>query len=149
VIRSAAASVYWPGRCETLQERPLVLLDGAINAASARSFLAAARPLSRPTIVAISGVPADKDYHGVLRVLGHQADKLVVTSASNPYLHFPADALAAARQHDSQAEEAPTLAEAVERGLAQVGADGTLWIVGTQSLVADALRLWGRNLEEL
>lgn len=148
-LQEAAASVRWPGRCEVLQERPLVLVDGAINAATARAFLAAAGPLSRPPIVAIVGVPADKDYAGVLRVLGPRVERLVVTRAANPHLRFPDDAVAVAARWTRQAAERPDLGSAVRAALAEIGREGTLWIVGTQSLVADALRLWGRSLEDL
>lgn len=148
-IRTAVAGVRWPGRCEPLQERPLVLVDGAINAAAARAFLAAARPISRPPIVAIAGAPADKDYPGLFRTLAPRVDRLIVTRARNPYLHFPDDALAVARRFSPRAEQAPDLDSAVALARSALGGDGTLWIVGTQSLVADALRHWGRDLEQL
>jgi hypothetical protein len=41
--------------------------------------------------------------------------------------------------------ENPNLAAAVERAMKEIGPEGSLWIVGTQSLLADALRLWGRD----
>jgi dihydrofolate synthase/folylpolyglutamate synthase len=147
-LRQAVAATRWPGRADVLQERPLVLVDGAINSAAARAFLATARPRSHPPIVAIVGVPADKDYSGVLRTLAPHLRRLHLTPASNPHLRFPADALDVARRY-RVAEAHSTLAEAVEAALAEVGPSGTVWIVGTQSLVADALRLWGRDLESL
>jgi dihydrofolate synthase / folylpolyglutamate synthase len=148
-VRAAAAATYWPGRCDVLQERPLVLVDGAINAASARTFLAAALPISRPPIVAIAGAPADKDYRGLFRTLAPHLARLYVTRATNPHLRFPTDAASVAARFTSSVVESPSLASAVEAALAEIGPDGTLWIVGTQSLVADALRLWGRDLETL
>jgi dihydrofolate synthase/folylpolyglutamate synthase len=148
-LAEATGTTRWPGRCEVLAERPLVLVDGAINGAAARAFLAAAGPISRGPIVAIAGAPADKDYVGLFRALGAGVDSLLVTRAANPHLRFPDDALSAARRFNRRAAEYPTLAAAVEAALPVVGTDGTLWIVGTQSLVGDALRLWGRDLETL
>ena len=148
-VQRAVAVTSWPGRCETLQERPLVLVDGAINATAARAFLAAALPLSRPPIMAIAGAPADKDYAGLFRVLAPHLSRLYVTRAANPYLRFPDDAGSVARRYLESVVEAPTVAAAAEAALAELPRDGTLWIVGTQSLVADALRVWGRNLERL
>lgn len=148
-IRDAAARTAWPGRCELLQERPTVLVDGAINAAAARAFLAGALPLSRPPIVAIVGAPADKDYAGLFRTLAPHVARLYVTRARNPHLHFPADAAAVAARFTPNVSEFADLPEAAEAALREVGADGTVWIVGTQSLVADALRHWGRDLETL
>jgi dihydrofolate synthase / folylpolyglutamate synthase len=148
-VQKAAARLRWPGRCETLQEHPLVLLDGAVNAAIARAFLAAARPISRPPIVAIAGAPADKDYAGLFRTLAPHVRRLYVTRASNPHLSFPPDAANVAARYAQSVTESPDLAAAVSAALAEVGPDGTVWVVGTQSLVADALRLWGRDLERL
>jgi dihydrofolate synthase/folylpolyglutamate synthase len=148
-IRAAVTGAYWPGRCETLQARPLVLVDGAINAAAARAFLAAALPISRPPIVAVAGAPADKDYAGLFRTLAPHVARLHVTRARNPHLRFPADAAAVAARFAPSVAEHPDLAAAVEAALGEIGTDGTLWIVGTQSLVSDALRLWGRDLKEL
>src|SRR5205823_1831813 len=90
-IQHAVAGVRWPGRCEILQEHPLVLLDGVVNAATARAFLVAVRPISRRPIVAIAGAPADKDYAGLFRTLAPHVRRLYVTRASNPYLRFPPD----------------------------------------------------------
>jgi dihydrofolate synthase/folylpolyglutamate synthase len=148
-VQRAAAATSWPGRCETLQERPLVLVDGAINATAARAFLAAALPLSRPPIMAIAGAPADKDYAGLFRVLAPHLSRLYVTPAANAYLRFPENAGSVARRYVESVVEAPSVAAAAEAALAELPVEGTLWIVGTQSLVADALRVWGRNLEHL
>jgi dihydrofolate synthase/folylpolyglutamate synthase len=148
-LAEASGTTRWPGRCETLTERPLVLVDGAINGLAARAFLAAAVPISRGPVVAIAAAPADKDYVGLFRALGPRVERLLVTRAANPHLRFPDDALAAASRFARRAAEFPTLAAAVEAALPDVGTDGSLWIVGTQSLVADALRLWGRDLETI
>jgi dihydrofolate synthase/folylpolyglutamate synthase len=148
-IQEAAARVRWPGRCEVLQEAPLVLVDGAINASAARAFLAAALPLSGRPIVAIAGAPADKDYAGLFRVLGPHLRRLYVTRAANPYLRFPDDAAEVARQYVESVVETPTVAAAVEAALAELPPEGTLWIVGTLSLVADALRVWSWDLEQI
>lgn len=148
-LRLAAAGTYWPGRCELLQERPRVLVDGAINAAAARAFVAAALPISHPPIIAVAGAPADKDYAGLFRTLAPHVRRLHVTRACNPYLRFPANAAAVAGRFGPAVGEYPDLGAAVEAALGELGTEGTLWIVGTQSLVADALRLWGRDLETL
>lgn len=146
-VREAVASVRWPGRCEVLQERPLVLLDGAINLATARAFLAAARPISSAPIVAIAGVPSNKDYAGLFRTIAPEVQRLYVTRASNPHLRFPSDAAAVAARYARDVVESPSVAAAVEQALNHLGSKGSLWIVGTQSLLADALRLWRREPE--
>ncbi len=41
----------------------------------------------------------------------------------------------------------PTLAAAVEEARERAGTDGTILIVGTQSIIADATELWGFSYE--
>jgi dihydrofolate synthase / folylpolyglutamate synthase len=149
LIQDAVQGTVWPGRCEVLQTAPLVLVDAAINAAGGRAFLSAALPMSQRPIVAVVGSLADKDYRGLFRVLGPHVDQLIITEASNLHLRYPADALNVAREYARHALRAPDLPTAVAQALALLAGEGSLWIIGTLSLVADALRFWRRDLEVL
>ncbi len=151
-IRAGLADVEWPGRCQKLQDRPRVFVDGAINAESAASFVESVRDNLTSPVVSIIGVPEDKDYAGVYAALGPVSQHLILTETPrNPILHFPDPqlALAAARQHNPGASFAPTLPEAIEQAKAQVGHDGTILIAGTQSIVADTINLWGKTYETI
>ena len=149
-VQRAVAATSWPGRCETLQERPLVLLDGAINATAARAFLAAALPLFTGRQSWRSRGAGGQGLAGLFRVLAPHLSWLYVTRAANAYLRFPEDAGSVSTATSRRwMRKSPTVTSAAETALAELPRDGTLWIVGTQSLVADALRVWGRNLERL
>lgn len=149
-VRSALGSAQWPGRLTKLQDAPAVWVDGAINAESAALLVASVtHRLTRPT-VAILAVPDDKDAEGVYRELGQIADHVIVTeTARNLTLHFapPETALALARRYHSGASYAPTLDAALEKALALAGTGGTILIVGTQSIVADAAAHYGQSYE--
>jgi len=151
-IRAGLADVTWAGRLQKLQDQPAVYLDGAINAESARLLLASLRGRITDPLIAIIGVPDDKDYLGVYRELGMAAEALILTETKrNPTLHFPdaERALAAARRFNNDAHFAPTLQAAVELALRRAGHDGTIIIAGTQSIVADAVSLWGLSCETI
>ncbi len=151
-IRAGLAQVRWPGRCYKLQDAPAVYVDGAINAESAELLVDSLRELLTEPVIAVIGVPEDKDYRGVYAALGRISRAVILTeTARNPSLRFPdaAAAQAAARQHNSQVDYRPTLAQAVEAALAQAGQDGVVIIAGTQSIVADAMALWGESFEAI
>jgi hypothetical protein len=44
---------------------------------------------------------------------------------------------------------APGLESAVEQAKTQAGTGGTILIVGTQSIIADAMELWGHSFEAI
>ncbi len=151
-IRAGLADVTWAGRLQKLQDQPAVYLDGAINAESARLLLASLHERMTDPIIAIVGVPDDKDYLGVYRELGMAAETLILTETKrNATLHFPDPdaAVAAARRINNDSHFAPTLQAAVEMALQRAGRDGTIIIAGTQSIVADAVSLWGLSFETI
>lgn len=151
-IRAGLADVNWPGRCQQLQSNPQVFVDGAINAESTASLVESVLDrLTRPVISVVS-VPSDKDYRGVYSALGLVSDALILTETTrNPSLHFPDanDAVAAARAYNPDVTFMPTLPEAVDAAKARAGTDGTILIVGTQSIVADTMLLWGKSFETI
>lgn len=151
-VRRGLETVIWPGRLQQLSTAPLVYVDGAINAESAAQVVASLEHRLQPPVVAIIGVPDEKDYIGVYREIGLLADDVILTETGrNLYLRFPdADtALAAAQRFNRRTTHTPTLAAAVEQARAIVGASGSILIIGTQSIVADACGLWGLNFEQI
>ncbi len=149
-IRAGLSDVTWPGRCQKLQDAPAVYLDGAINAESADLLIQSLEGRLNTPVVSIIAVPNDKDYNGVYAALGKVSQSVILTETDrNPILHWlPEDeALAAARSHNNNVRYVKSLADAVEQAKAQVGATGTILIVGTQSIVADTTALWGKSYE--
>lgn len=151
-IREALESLTWPGRMQILAEDPLTVLDGAVARSSAKSVLESLAGRARRPLVAIVGVPADKDWQGVLDELGPYCDHLILTRAKNPRLKFPDDAIFFAKATYPSGvtiEEAPSLAEARARLAELPQPPGTVLILGTQSLVADTLRDFNFDLEQI
>jgi dihydrofolate synthase/folylpolyglutamate synthase len=145
-IRTGLADVTWPGRCQQLQDAPAVYLDGAINGESARLLVESLDGRLNQPVISVIAVPDDKDFAGVYAALGEVSQGLILTETErNPILHFPDRdvAINVARQHNANVTYEVTLAAAVERALQQAGEEGTVLIVGTQSILADATLLWG------
>jgi dihydrofolate synthase / folylpolyglutamate synthase len=149
-IRAALADVTWPGRCQKLQDSPTIYVDGAINAESANSLVESLKDQLKAPVISIIGVPADKDFRGVYAALGNVSQALILTeTARNPSLNFPNanEAVAAAHPYNANVTYAASLQQAIDLAKAQAGTDGTILIVGTQSIVADAINLWGKSYE--
>ena len=149
-IRAGLADVTWPGRCEKIQDSPAIYVDGAINAESASALVESLRDRLTQPVISIISVPADKDYRGVYEALGKVSSSLILTETTrNPSLHFlPArDAVEAASPYNEHVSYANTLSQSVEQAKQQAGKDGTILIVGTQSIVADTVNLWGKSYE--
>jgi dihydrofolate synthase/folylpolyglutamate synthase len=146
------AAVQWPGRLQKLQDSPAVYLDGAVNRASAHSVVESLQSRWTHPLLSIVAVPDDKDYAGVYAELGPVSDALILTDTDrNPILKFPDQhtALAAAREHNANARYAASLENAIQQAEALAGKQGTILIVGTQSIVADVTLRWGYTYEEI
>jgi folylpolyglutamate synthase/dihydropteroate synthase len=134
-----------------LRRSPLVFLDGAINDESARLFGESVAGLVRPPVSAVVSVPNTKDYVGVYRQVSRLASSVVITRFDSPYLTFPDDeeALGAAREFFGTALACPDFASAYGAARELAGDEGTVLIVGTQTLSKAALRHWEFDLEVL
>jgi dihydrofolate synthase / folylpolyglutamate synthase len=138
-----------PGRCDMLRRNPIVFVDGAINRTSAHAFLHSVLPLIQYPAALITALPHDKDYQGVLDELLPHLDMTIVTETSAKHLTFKRDVLDYARSHADTVLDEPDVYRAFQAGLDYVGEKGTLWVVGTQSLVRDALSFWDVGMDWL
>jgi dihydrofolate synthase/folylpolyglutamate synthase len=77
--------VRWPGRIEILRRRPLLIVDGAHTADSARRLrdtLAEYMRIDQATLVV--GVMGDKDLEGLVMAIEPVARRVVATQADHP-----------------------------------------------------------------
>jgi dihydrofolate synthase/folylpolyglutamate synthase len=84
-VRRGVLDARWPGRLEKISDRPVVLLDGAHNAESARRLTEALeRHFHFNRLRIILGASSDKDIEGILRALPGDAFSLTATRSANP-----------------------------------------------------------------
>jgi dihydrofolate synthase/folylpolyglutamate synthase len=141
VLRESFATVRVPGRFEILGRAPLVVLDGAHNPDGARAL---AHTLQddlagvAPTVV-VAGFTAGRDPVEMLTILsGAGANRIVACRPPHPRGLPASDVVVAARSLGMAAEAAPTVVEAVVRGLQLAGDDGFLLITGSLYVVGEA-----------
>ncbi|MDD5116452.1 MAG: bifunctional folylpolyglutamate synthase/dihydrofolate synthase [Candidatus Omnitrophica bacterium] len=89
-VRRGLYNTVWPGRMEVLCRKPLIVIDGAQNAASAAVLKSAVRNIFRyRELILVFGVSQDKDIGGISAHLSRFAHKVVLTKADNPRAAAP------------------------------------------------------------
>lgn len=142
-------SVRLPGRCDKVSDTPLVFVDGAINRESAEQFRNSVLAISRGPVILVTALPHDKDHVGLLETLMPYAAHTIITQVSAQHLHFTDAVAQTAQQLSANVTHQPAVFEAFVQAVEGAGQAGTIWVVGTQSLVRDALQFWRQDLENL
>jgi dihydrofolate synthase/folylpolyglutamate synthase len=140
-IRDGLAKVRWPGRLEIIKRRPLVVLDGAHDAESARrirSALTECLPYARAILVV--GTSGDKDVSAIAAELESvpRLERVIATRSRHPRA-APAQAVAAAfgeRHVPTVSEEEVSLA--VESALALAEPGDMICVLGSLFVAAEA-----------
>ena len=144
-IARGLGQVKWLGRVQQLDKRPAIFVDGAITVASAESFVASVSERLRPPAVSIVGVPRDRDYAGVYRVMASVSDALIISETDiNPSTRFPRgeDALAAAREWLSDVSYTNDLPNALSMARRKAGDSGTILLAVSLMLVGECMLIW-------
>lgn len=151
-IRETLRQIRWPGRMQTLATRPLTIIDCAVTGLSAASVVASLPLQARRPLVAIVGVPSDRDWPGVLAALVGHCDALILTQTANPRLQFPAEGVQVARllfPPHVAIVQTPTVQAALARLDEMQPPPQTVLILGTQSVVGEVLREYGLETDQL
>jgi dihydrofolate synthase/folylpolyglutamate synthase len=78
-IRKGLREASWPGRFEVISKRPLIVLDGAHNAAGAASLKEALSTLKKKRLILVIGIMSDKDIDGIMKELVPDSDLVITT----------------------------------------------------------------------
>ncbi|MGP0004631.1 MAG: bifunctional folylpolyglutamate synthase/dihydrofolate synthase [Acidimicrobiales bacterium] len=146
VMADAFASVTAPGRLEVLGHRPLIVLDGAHNAAGARAAGAAlSEDFGGNRVLVVMGCLRGRDPADLLRGLGPELISTVLAcSPPSPRAQSAAAVASAAAALGLATEECAGVAEAVERALQLAGEDDLVLVTGSLYVVGAARSLLAR-----
>lgn len=133
-IRLGLRDTRWPCRLERVLDDPPVLIDVAHNPAGAAALAAT---LSRAVVV--FAVASDKDAHAMLDLLAPMAHPLILTAFTGGRSMAVVDLEHAAG--DRPHETAPSLEEAIARGMALVDANTPMLITGSVYAAGEARRI--------
>jgi dihydrofolate synthase / folylpolyglutamate synthase len=144
VTMTALAELTLPGRCEVVRHHPLVVLDGAHNAAGAEVLATTmAEDLAfADSQVLVVGALQGRDAVALLEALRAPAARLVVATEPPTVRGLPAAELgAAALAMGAEVEVVPDAHDAVGRALAVADPDDLVCVTGSLYLVG-AVRPW-------
>ncbi len=142
-LRAGIASTFWPGRLEVLSRQPLLVVDGAHNADSARRLVEALDDwFGRRRRLLIFGASFDKDIEGMLDALVPGSDRVLLVRSRHPR-HSELDDLAArVAQRGGEVVVCPNVDGAIQAALALAGHDDLICVTGSLFVVAEAREAW-------
>jgi len=135
-VGEALADTRWPGRLETVQKKPRVVLDGAHNASGAEALASFVREsFPRERSVLIMGVLADKDLSGMVRPLAPLFREVVCVPAPSERSASPKDISAAARSSGARIRTETELGAALDSTMKDLKEDDVLVVSGSLTIV--------------
>jgi dihydrofolate synthase/folylpolyglutamate synthase len=136
-IAAGLGRVSWPGRLQILRRRPLLVVDGAHSADSARRLREALeRHFHFARLILIIGISADKDAARIAAQLAPIADMVIATRARHPRASAAAAVASEFSRQGRPAEIAADVAQALALALERaergdlICATGSLFLVG-------------------
>ena len=140
-IREGLKDAKWPGRIEVASERPLIILDGAHNRASARALAETVGKRFRfKDLFLILGISKDKDIPGIVEELEPIA-KHIISTKSDVSERAEDPEVVSAFLKGKKAVIRPSLREALAEARAKASQDDAILITGSLFLVGDAKRI--------
>lgn len=140
-IRAGLAGVQWPGRFETVRERPLFIIDGGHNPPAVEATVRSlAEVYPGRKFVFLMGVMRDKDVDGIVERLLPLADRFVCVAPPVPRALAAAELAAKIRRRGVEAETAMSVAEGARLAMALAGEQGAVCALGSLYILEEAGR---------
>lgn len=135
-IEKGLKKTIWPGRFQVISKDPLIIVDGAHNAAGARALSETIRELKiDPPLTLVLGIQSYKNTDEILKILVPLADKIIITQSSHPQAAKPEEL--ASKIDRKQVLLINSVAEALEVAL---GYDQTTIVTGSLFVAAEAIK---------
>ncbi|MCB0213559.1 MAG: bifunctional folylpolyglutamate synthase/dihydrofolate synthase [Anaerolineae bacterium] len=145
-VRQGLASVTWPGRLELVQQKPYVLLDGAMNGDSAEKLVdALAHYFDNQPVMFIFGASHDHEIKDMLKTLLPVAAQMFVTASLHRRAESPENLATVAGGLGYTVETVPDPVSALEKALAGASEETVICVTGSLFLVAEVREAWLRS----
>lgn len=145
-VKSALSSLSWPGRMEIISNQPLTILDACIHRESARLVVDTLKRMGISKVIAVVGIPDDKDYFGVLYEVQKISEDIFLTKSSNPHYIFTSKQCEEAKAKgvvisNIDGKPMPCKDALLHAKKLAEGKNKPILILGTTSLVADVTQM--------
>ncbi|MDD2689649.1 MAG: bifunctional folylpolyglutamate synthase/dihydrofolate synthase [Candidatus Omnitrophica bacterium] len=140
-IKKGLYNTIWPGRCEIVSKKPLVILDGAQNTASAKALKETIRDKFRyKKLILVLGISKDKDIKGICSEFYDLTDEVILTKANNPRATEPESL--AEYFSGKNAYLTTNIKEAIKLAKQKAKEKDLVLITGSLFVVGEARELW-------
>lgn len=138
-IYKGLAKTKWPGRLEKVYERPLIIIDGAHNAAGA-SVLAntISKYFNRDEVTLVLGILKDKEVDAVVSKLCPLANKVITTKPESHRAMDPSQLSTKVVKYCDKVITEPNIPDAVDKAIDIAGHEGVVIICGSLYLAGSA-----------
>lgn len=142
-VKKGLSGARWPGRIEVAAKNPLVILDGAQNAASAKALSETIKKyFSHQKLILIIGISKDKDAGSMIRILEAIADEIIITRANLPRAADPL-LLSSFFSPSRHIEIIPSVKEAIQKAREKADKEDLILVCGSLFVVAEARQALG------
>jgi len=145
-LRSGLAKTRWPGRMETVSEKPLILLDGAHTIKGVEALKQALKEYKYEKLHLVLGVSKDKPMAEITRRLAPMAHEVIATKAAVENAGDPSIIFNEASKH-TQSAVIGDVKKAVERAASNSGPGDLILITGSLYVVGEARKIWHDKVE--
>jgi dihydrofolate synthase/folylpolyglutamate synthase len=135
------ANLKLPGRLETINHDPRVIIDGAHNAASLQAlFRGIGQHIAYDSLVVVFGCNCDKDIDGMLEQVSLGADKVIFTRTKNNPKAADPNELAGlyTERYGKMAQVAHSYADALDIAERAVSREDLIVVTGSFYLIGEA-----------
>ena len=137
------AAVSWLGRLQVIGREPLIVVDGAHNADSARRLTQAMAELPYRRVVLVMAASKDKDVSGMVRELSPLHPRVIVTRSRHAR-GLPSCQLSAEwAKYSARLEEVEDVAGALAMARTMTAEEDIVLVTGSLFVVAEALEELG------
>lgn len=142
-IETGLRNAHWPGRVETVDRHPRVILDGAHNPAACRALSRAMEEFDYADCYLVFGAMHEKDHAGMADALPQTAG--VYTCTADTERGADADVLSRVlEQSGHDVSVCTSVDDAVEQAVVAANDDDLVLICGSLAVVAEARLRWTR-----
>ncbi len=138
-VRVGIKTAVWPGRLEVVSRRPLVVLDGAQNRASAKILAGAVNKIFKyEKLKLVLGVSKDKDIEGIIEELVPMSDSVIVTKSKIVERAADPALIKAMIKTSKSIITTSCVDEAMDAALSQAGPHDLILVTGSLFVVGEA-----------
>ena len=137
-IRDGIRDVSWPGRFDIVGREPLFIIDGGHNPQCIDALVVNIRDyLKGRSIIALTGVLADKDYGEMYRPMMPYIQEFVCITPPNPRKLEAAELAEHLHRVGATATPCQTIPEGVQLAVQKAGKDGVVLCFGSLYTIGD------------